>query len=362
MKPKAAIIGVKGLPGYGGVSGSNREYLPLIAKNYDITVYALDTHAKSDNYKGVNQHIFKSLKPKKLNTWIFFIKSVLHALIKGNYEIVHLNHGVSGFILPLIKIRYKTITSIHGLNYNNDDKWNRFEYYFLKISEYLAFRFSDIITTVQKSSVGYICQKTNKPVVYIPNGVENHFPEFSAVEKQNVITFSAARLIYLKGVHDFLEALKYIKFEGEIRIIGDLDHVKEYKQRIIKLSEGLNVDFTGLVKDQEKLFSMIASSRLYVFPSYSEGMSNMLLEVASLKVPVIASDIQPNKDVFDDDEVIYFPVGDVKELGEKINYYWNMPDEAKQYSEKAYQKVITEYRWENVASQYGDLYEKMIEN
>lgn len=360
MKPKVAVIGVKGLPGYGGSSSTNNELLPLLASSYDITIYAIDTHAKQETYKGIKQHIFKSNKKLKFNSILYYLRSVTHTLVKGNYDFIHLNHGVSGLIIPFLKLRYPVVTSIHGLNVKDDDKWNVIEYYILKYAEWMAFNLSNIVTTVQKSSVSYIMNKTDKSVIYIPNGVKNYNVEYSNIEKENVITFSAARLIYLKGVHDFLEALHIIEFKDKIRIIGDINQVPEYKKRIFELAKGLDVEFTGLIKDRNILFGKIASSKVYVFPSYSEGMSNMLLEVASLKVPIIASNITPNKDVFNDDEVMFFSAGDSKQLAKQIELCWNDQDYSSKFAKKAHKKVTSIYQWERVASQYKKVYQKLI--
>lgn len=360
MKPKVAVIGVKGIPGYGGSSSTNKELLPLLAKNYDITIYAIDTHAKQKHYKGVKQYIFRSIRNKKLNSIFYYLKAVIHVIIRGNFKFIHLNHGVSGIIIPILKLRYGVITSIHGLNFKDDDKWNNLEYNILKCAEWITFNLSDIVTTVQKSSVSYIVDKTKKPVVYIPNGIFNYNLEYPNIEKENVITLSAARLIYLKGVHTFLEALQLINFKDIVRIIGDIDQVPEYKKKIISLTKGLNVEFTGLIKNRDTLFRKISSSRIYVFPSYSEGMSNMLLEVASLKVPIIASDITPNKDIFDDDEVVYFAVGDSNQLANKIEKCWNDQGYINKFAEKAHKKVTDKYNWEKVASMYDANYRKLI--
>lgn len=360
MKKKVGVIGVKGLPGYGGSSRANDQILRRLSDKYEITVYAIDSHADKKNYKGINQYIYKSFKNKKINSIIYFIRSSIHALLFRNYELIHINHGVSGFILPLLSIKYKIVLTIRGLNYSGDDKWNFLEFYFLKFFEWISFNLSDVVTTVQNSSVNYIKKRSTKKVVWIPNGVNNNFPNFSTIEKENIITLSAARLIHLKGVHDFLEALRKIKFEEKIRIIGDLDQVPSYRKRIINLSNELNVEFTGLITDQRELFSLISASSLYIFPSYSEGMSNMLLEVASLKVPVIASNILPNKDIFTEDEVIFFPVGNVEVLSEKIKYYWDNKDEANVYANNAYNKVIKEYSWNNIAAEYSKVYNNIL--
>ena len=82
----------------------------------------------------------------------------------------------------------------------------------------------------------------------------------------------------------------------------------------------MNIEFMGLIREKEKLFKYIRNARLFVFPSYSENMSIMLLEAASLKVPVICSDIPENKTVFNEKEVLFFKSENEDDLAEKLKY------------------------------------------
>lgn len=362
-KKKIAVIGVKGLPGYGGSARANDHILTRLADKYDFTVYAIDTHAKETQYNGMRQYIFKSYKSKKITSLLYYLKSLYMATFIHKHDLIHLNHSVSGFLLPLMKFKnFKTISSIRGLGYKDDDKWNYAIKRLFFLFEYMSFKLPDIVTTVQRSSVEYIEGKTQKPVYFIPNGVELNYKNYRNIKSKDVITFSAARIIYLKGCHDFLKALKEINYKGKIRIIGDLSHVNSYEENIIKLSEGLNIEFTGLIKDSDRLFKMIAESKLFVFPSYTEGMSNMLLEVASLNVPIIASDIPPNKDVFNNNEATFFEVGNHSDLAEKIMNSLNNSEALDEKSNNAIKKIKTEYNWDLISEKYDLIYEKLLFN
>ena len=89
--------------------------------------------------------------------------------------------------------------------------------------------------------------------------------------------------------------------------IGDLNHEKNYKKNLIDpLTPNLKIEFKKVIYDKNILFKEILSSKYFVFPSLIEAMSTMLLEVASLGVPIICSNIVQNRDVFSDDEVLFF--------------------------------------------------------
>ena len=81
----------------------------------------------------------------------------------------------------------------------------------------------------------------------------------------------------------------------------------------------------------------------------------MLLEVASLKVPLIISDIPSNKAVFDEDEVLFFKTGDEIDLSKKIIYANDNPDKMQYYAKNAYNKLCNNHLWKNIANKYDKI-------
>lgn len=360
-KPKIAVIGLKGLPAFGGAARSNSQLLSRLKNEFDITIYTINTHHLSNyDLNGLRVINIKGFRLKRFNTFHYYLTSAFHCLFKGSYDIVQLNHLYSGYIVPLLKLRYKVILTAHGIVPKDDNKWNFIDKIFFKLFENIALKFADLIISVSKPHIDYFRMKTAKPIIYIPNGAETLQSTIENENKKNYLLFAAARIISLKGCHTFLEALNLINYKEKIIIVGDIEQVENYKIKIKKLTSSLDVEFTGLIKDKSKLYKYVQGSKYFIFPSFNEGLSNMLLEVASLKTPIIASDIIENKSVFDDNEVLYFKTGDAKDLSEKISWALANDCQMKERSEKAYNKVITEYNWDNISKQYSILYNDII--
>lgn len=359
MKKKIGVLGAKGFPGFGGVSGASENIFTRLTEKYDITIYAIDTHAIQQEYKGLKQVIFKSYRNQKLTTFSYYLKSLIHALFIKKFDLIHVNHISSGIFILFLRIRFRVLCNVRGLNYNNDDKWNHFYKTCMKFSDYLSRKYANTIVTVQKGSIDYLKSPKKNNVFFIPNGVDDlHF--YLDETKEYDIVFSAARIIYLKGLHDLLKALIKLKFKGKILVIGDLNQVESYKHKIMKLSQGLNIEFKGLVKEKNILYSLIGKSKLFVFPSYTEGMSNMLLEVASIGTPILASDINQNKEVFTPDEISFFNVGDIKNLARNVNHIFSDYDCYKEKTNLAYQKVKQKHEWNDIAKEYSTIYDNVI--
>lgn len=226
-------------------------------------------------------------------------------------------------------------------------------------------KFADKVTCVSLNEKRLLKKIWRIEADYIPNGIKNYENNHLKInevsnEKLPYITFAAGRIIELKGLDILLKAIKSINNAPLLKIIGDLNHEKEYRIIIEELANGLNVEFVGLIKEKRILYQIIADSCFFIFPSRQEAMSMMLLEVAALRIPIIASDIIENKDVFNENEVLYFQNENTDSLRNKIIWALENKNKMKEHSEKAYQKLINEYSWNNISKKYAEIYNKYI--
>ena len=144
-------------------------------------------------------------------------------------------------------------------------------------------------------------------------------------DKESEVNFSfIARVMKDKGIDEYLEAAKSIKVNYprvNFSIIGKIEEVKyisilsEYERRGIIKYEGFNDD----------IINVIEKSSCIVNPSYSEGMSNVLLEGAACGRPLIASDIPGCREIIDNDiNGLLFNVKSAEDLIEKIDKFINL--------------------------------------
>ena len=154
--------------------------------------------------------------------------------------------------------------------------------------------------------------------------------------------------------------MREINYSGKVIIIGDLDQVKKYKKEINNLSMGLDVDFLGLINKKSELLNYLKQAKLFIFPSFIEGMSNMLLEAASMQVPIICSDIPSNKAIFNKDKVLYFKAGDHLDLSIKIEWALLNYNQMMKNSKEAFLKLKKEFTWKKISHEYIALYEQNL--
>jgi glycosyltransferase involved in cell wall biosynthesis len=362
MKNKIAIIGLKGIPAYGGAATVGENIIAQLKDKYDFTVYATSTHTKlkTGQQDGFFQIVFAKIFSQKINTLYYYIISVLHALLFGKYDLIHLHHRDAAFLIILLKLKYKVVVTTHGVIMDGSMvKWRGFEWYFnLQVNLFL--KYADKITCVSITEQNFLSKRINLHVDVIPNGV-NILNEVTYPTEKDFIFFSAGRIISTKGCHVLLSALKKIHFQGNIIIAGNVEHEKGYYEELKVLSKGLNVTFKGLIKKKELLYGYLCNARFFVFPSQLEAMSIMLLEAASQLCPVICSDIEANMDVFDKEEVLFFETNSVESLSEKLIWALQNEDKMTSFAKNAYNRCQSEYSWQRISEKYSEIFDNLIE-
>ncbi len=363
-KPSIAVIGLKGLPAFGGAATVGENLIGELHAQYCFTIFSVKSHAQSDYSLGdVKQVVLPGCIWKKINVLMYYIQAAIAVLFakRGTFDIIHLHHTDAAFIAPFLRLRYKLILTSHARP-QDGGKWSTFVKIFFRINERIAVHSANVFTTVSKSLRDLYKRKYNIDAQYIPNGVNAQLKDngISSKTSEPYIFFSAGRIIPIKGLHLLIEALKKIDYKGSLKVAGNIDHLPEYKTQIMQQAQGLNIEFLGLIKDKAKLLAYAQGAQLFVMPSLTEAMSIMLLEVGLMKTPMLVSDIEAITNVFDDDEVLFFKSGDVNNLAEKLKLALAEKDMMHDLANKAFDKLMKRYQWKDIAWQYAHLYNSLL--
>lgn len=132
------------------------------------------------------------------------------------------------------------------------------------------------------------------------------------------------RVMKDKGIEEYLEAAKQItqKYKNiNFNVIGPIEQEK-YRDVLKEYEEQGIIKYHGY---QDNIKSFLAKSHCTINPSYTEGMSNILLESAASGRPLIASDIPGCKEVIKDGINGYrFTKGNVEDLVIKLERFINL--------------------------------------
>lgn len=365
-KKKIAFFGIKYFPSLGGTSRVAENLILNLANEHDITIYCYKNKLAKSYIKGVEVIEFPKLKLGSLGVFLFYFFCYCHILFKGDYDVIHAHKIDSFFFLRQLSNKAKVVATVHGVPYK-DDKWGWLAQYFFKANEKRFLSFKGVKTAISKPLCNYYKENYNVDVKFIPNGINIHQNTSSAHSQSfwpaelptnsSYVLFGARRIMGIKGLHTMLKAYKKLDYKGNILIAGEMDGYPAYIKQIKELCKGLNVHLLGYVSPLSNLLDLVSKSKYFVFPSEREGMSIMLLEVASVGTPIIASDIPENKQVFDNDEVLYFENKNVSDLSEKILWAEKHKTELEAIGIRAKNIVASRFTWDKISLEYKAIYQ-----
>lgn len=142
--------------------------------------------------------------------------------------------------------------------------------------------------------------------------------------------------------------------DRQLVIAGNNDAAPQYVEYLKVLAKDCpEVIFTGAVYDKDK-DDLLNNAFVFCLPSTIEGLSIGLLEAMSRKLPIIASDIEANKEVLDENEAVWVRPENTNDIKEAIEYCIANPEKLQEYKEVNYRKVVENYTWEKVTQKYLD--------
>lgn len=267
---------------------------------------------------------------------------------KKRYDLIHIHENLLYFAVPILKLRYNVIVTVHGINgfsfYDNKILWSIFK---------RALSFADGLIAVNLEDKKSL-DKYFSNVTYFPNGVDlsNYNSKSPKIEKK--ITF-IGRIHEQKGIIFLLEAFNQIsnRFpDYRLEIIGELnDYAKELQNKF----QNKNIIWKGYLNDRKKISENLMSSSCIVLPSLWEGLPLTLFEALASGRPVIVSDIPAFKSVIRN-EAVFFKAKDSKDLRKNLEEIIKNKNKSKLYGKRG-KALSKEYDWDKICNRMKKLYD-----
>jgi glycosyltransferase involved in cell wall biosynthesis len=126
---------------------------------------------------------------------------------------------------------------------------------------------------------------------------------------------------------------------------------------VAQLSLEARVRFLGNVSTAD----LYAEYDVFVFPSLWEGLGLAVIEAAVAGLPIVASDIGPLKELFDQDEVLFVKPNSEEDLQQAMAEVLNKPMYfVAKANATAMKEKWNEFSEEKMAQAYAGLYRKML--
>ncbi|MBD3839692.1 MAG: glycosyltransferase family 4 protein [Epsilonproteobacteria bacterium] len=361
---KIIVLGTRGIPDIqGGVETHCQELYPrLIKLGCDVTLITRKSYVQDLNikeYQGVKlRHIFTP-KKKSLEAIIHTLLGVLYAR-SHSPDILHIHAIGPSLLVPFAKfLGLKVVVTNHGPDYDRQ-KWGKLAKKVLMFGEKFGSKYankviviSNVIKNIQEDRYNRMDCELIYNGVNLPNKSSQTDYISSLALETGKYCIAVGRFVKEKGFHDLIEAYKKIDTDIKLVLVGDADHEDKYSKSLKQIGKDNGVVLTGFIKG-EKLNQIFSHAKLFVMPSYHEGLPIALLEAMSYNLDVLVSDIPANVEV-QLEQSDYFKVGDVDNLAMKLK---NKLDNT---ADRDFQKIIKErYNWDLIAKQTKSVYEKVL--
>ncbi len=327
---KICAIGLRGIPDVmGGIESHCQQLYPRMVKaGATVTVLARAPYVNKRpyTYEGVQVIPVWTIRHKFVETFLHTFLAVLYARFVVKPDVLHIHAIGPALFAPLARLLgMKVMVTHHGADYDRQ-KWNRFAKRLLRTGESLAARFANRMVVVGRTLTDRLQHKFPRharKISFIPNGTltdfgrdlsEDLLPEdLPIVANQYVLT--VGRLVPEKGFHDLVHAFREADTPLKLVVVGNADHEDDYSRNLLSQASD-TIIFAGRRQGQA-LHALYQYARVFVLPSYHEGLPIVALEAISAGTEVLVSDITPNADIGLPDDC-YFPVGDTAALTRKI--------------------------------------------
>jgi glycosyltransferase involved in cell wall biosynthesis len=130
--------------------------------------------------------------------------------------------------------------------------------------------------------------------------LESFLPQNEHQRQSPFVFLMIARLLYDKGIVEFVEAAKLLKsksIHAVFRVLGGIETAAGLGVSKAEVEEWVKQGWIEYIDKVEDVRPYIQKADVVVLPSYREGTPRSLLEAASMEKPLIATDVPGCKEV-----------------------------------------------------------------
>ncbi|MEO1429157.1 MAG: glycosyltransferase family 4 protein [Cyanobacteria bacterium J06632_19] len=371
---KIAVIGAKGLPPrQGGIEHYCGEVFPrMVAKGHSVDLFARSSYTNSSwlenyDYEGVKVISLPDVSMRGVDAFVTSALGTL-AAVGSKYDIIHFQAlGPSLFTgLSKVTAKSKIVVTCHGLDWQRA-KWGNFSTRLIKAGEQTAVRCADSIIAVSDALKTYFLQTYGKEVVYIPTAPASYArsdPDFRygsklGLEREQYMLF-LGRLVPEKRPDLLLEAFTKLQPQNwKLVLAGGVSNTKSFTSQLLqKVADNRNIIFAGELRGA-RLAEIVRGAGLFVLPSDVEGLPMAMLEAMRERIPILASNIPPHKQLIAGGRGRLFDAGSLESCMQELSWATENSTDMTAMAENAQQYVTANYSWDYITEETLKLYKTL---
>jgi glycosyltransferase involved in cell wall biosynthesis len=366
--------------------GGYRAYLELCEKfeNENVDVYSLvNSRAPTGAGKQLTFSYPQVCKPRRLWLYLAILKTIINlriaiSKIKPDVVIDPGQDRLNNIALLAIKLTTKTpaVMIFHhwSFKYKFSEMCKEFirmgRFWFLTSVEWwltvLALRLSTFVISISAFSVEQLKKLGVRKEKVAVSGVGINYEE---VEKASPATerfdgVFIGRMMVEKGIFDLIPIWKHVvekKCDARLAVIGAESKLKEqWLSEVRRANLEKNIVYLGSIKDDERVYGLLKSAKVFVFPSHIEGFCIVVGEAMVAGLPVVCWDIPALREVYGKSTAVKFlPKGRFEDFSQEIcrlltdeKYRLSVGDAGRLYPLR--------FSWSNVARRQLKILESIV--
>ncbi len=298
------------------------------------------------------------------------IKKLSNLFKENKIDVIHTHHLgplIYGFPAALIVGIKNIIHSEHSYIYLANNKKLFF------IAKYL-FKNVNKVVGVCADVTNFIKNKMKinpSKAIIIHNGIDidqyskydelqnNNKRDELGIEANSFVVGTVGRLDPIKNHKGLLNAFKTVLAiipHAKLVIVGDGELKKELETLSGELKLNDSIKFLGMRKDIPEILKIMD---VFVLPSFSEGLSIALLEAMASKKPIIASNVDGNKNILQNNiNSILINPNKIEEITDAIINLSKDEKRRQELIKKSYNLVKEKYSLSTMTDAYQEHYKK----
>jgi len=331
----------------------------LVQMGHTPIVYCESDHNSVEIVNGFEVRCVKGLNNRFLcKPWVSLKASLRIVLKKADVDIIHYNAWPPSLWSWIPRIfGIPSLMEGHGLEWQRT-KYGKLEQKIMKFMERFTASINKNLVMCSQDQVKYFMESYGKHPVCIPGGINlpkkdcglrsNILQKYSL--EQNKYFLFLGRLVQDKNPDYLIRAYLNANLSGyKLVVAGDNSAMPEYVNFLHGITNCKNVVFTGAVYGDDK-DALMRNAFAFCLPSTIEGLSIVLMEAMSFQVPIIASDIQANRELLFGNAIYVKPESE-EELLEALRRSIDFK-EFPQFVHNNYINIRDNYTWPIIADRY----------
>lgn len=356
------MIGTRGVPArYGGFETAVEEIgSRLAARGHEVVVYCRGED-RSATHLGMQRVRRPALAHAALETLSHTALSVAH-LVRHRVDAAVLFNAANAPLLPIIRAaRIPVAVHVDGLEWKRT-KWGPAGRRYYLVNERLAVRWADLLIADAVGIQNYYRTRY---------GVESRFLAYGAplVPDPDPVRL-AEQGLQPGGYHLVVARLEpenhvdlivsgYLRSRAGLPlvVVGSVPYPSEHERAVRDLAATDDrVRVLGGVWDQDLLNSLYAGAACYLHGHSVGGTNPSLLRAMGAGAPVIAWDVDFNREVLDDAGRFF---ADPVQLATELEQLEADPVAARAQGGNGRKRAVTTYRWDEVTTGYERLFQEL---